>query len=320
MNKMTDSALSFLKFANPLAGLTTKVIGSSGAEAAVQSYEPGGPELPTGLRLDTEYFFCPLTLDRINGLKYIDTNVKDCNHCRRIAPTNNIYQATVMFINSAVQPAGSMITTTTPFAILVMFNVYDDAKVHSGPSSSVYNKESVQVPKHQAMWLFNGKGEDKYEMIPYEDSETRDDFDTRGQFFALRTTNENPVFAFLQIVHSQPQVFGLSPDKDYYGPAYGDRTSDFLSVYVSAPNNELYPGLSLLANPDIKAEMFGNKPPRQALGALPAEISAPAPYHFSDHWWWYVVVGGAYLSVLGLAVFLGFIFISSRSPIGRALI
>ena len=119
------------------------------------------------LKLDTEYTFQPVVSGILKGLKYIDVNVSNCDHCKRVGVTNNVFQSSVMFINSN-QPQGSTITTDMPVSILVLMHVFEDNQAcatSATQSAEMLPPSDTHVATAKAMWLYNGKGENSYELI-----------------------------------------------------------------------------------------------------------------------------------------------------------
>lgn len=250
----------------------------------------------TGLELDTEYVFVPIKGNEKYGLKYIDDdNVKNCDHCRQIGPTNNLYQSTVMFVNNNLS-SGQKITTQTPFAILVMMRVYDDDNEDDDSATAsyeVFQKDGIVEPRYKAMWVYNGKGDSFYEMVPFNNSKDKSNFEMRGQFFARPSDSRN-VFSIQQYIHSERQDFGI--DGNLYAPVSGDDLiQDRVDILIQKVNEVSYPGISML--PYAEA-MFANTPPNQAI-SITSEGYTPET-SFSEHWYYYLLVFLMYVAVGGV--------------------
>lgn len=263
----------------------------------------------TGLELDTEYVFMPIKSGEKYGLKYIDDdNVENCDHCRQIGPTNNLYQSTVMFVNNNLS-TGKKITTQTPFAILVMMRVYDDDNEDDDSATAsyeVFQKDGIVEPRYKAMWVYNGKADDFYEMVPYNDSEDKSNFEMRGQFFA-RPSDSDSVFSLQQYIHSERQDFGINGN--LYAPVSGDDLmEDRVDVFIRKVNEVSYPGISMLQYAEA---MFANTPPNEAI-SITSEGIAPETA-FSEHWYYYLVVGLMYLAVWGVGAFMVFYMLANKA-------
>jgi len=259
----------------------------------------------TGLFLNTEYAFTPTLNGNIYGLAYTDhEHPKNCDNCRRLAITNNIWQSTVMFVNNEL-PAGSAIKTNTPFGILVMMRIYENNDPDfPEPHYEVMPDEDSDEPRHVAMWLYNGKNERKYELIPFFDIKGKSNVERRGTFYASLTSDDS-LFRIWQYVHSEIQNFGQSTgNNEYYGPS--EEVERVMPVLIQGLNNDKFPGLSLLSDNTVRSTMFK--------GSSPNEVFVITREQGSLSFWELVIIPALY----GVVLFV-FAFILYTGVKGRAL-